>query len=171
MISLLTPAGTRSDWKNDVTESTDAQFRDACADRFLSIPEDNPVRRAISCGLNSLTIAQCLPTAGPSSHRVEPLRWRRYVPPKRRLTPHIHGAKSGKTAFFIVTTVKVSNLIRYLPGRGLTKLENHCSNAYRHYGLPAQVWTVQANPTVRLSACMAPNLQEGGRQHLPPKGQ
>jgi hypothetical protein len=37
-------------------------------------------------------------------------RWRRYVPPKRRLTPHLHGATSKKTAFFIVTAVKTSNL-------------------------------------------------------------
>jgi hypothetical protein len=34
----------------------------------------------------------------------------RFVPPQRRLTPHIHGAKSQKTAFFIVTAVKASNL-------------------------------------------------------------
>jgi hypothetical protein len=30
----------------------------------------------------------------------------RYVPPKRRLTPHLHGA------FFIVTAVKTSNLTK-----------------------------------------------------------
>jgi hypothetical protein len=34
-----------------------AQLRDACAGPVLSTPEDNPVRRAISCGLNSLTVA------------------------------------------------------------------------------------------------------------------
>jgi hypothetical protein len=39
-----------------------------------------------------------------------PWRWRRYVPPKRRLTQYVHGAKSQKTAFFIVTTMKTSNL-------------------------------------------------------------
>jgi hypothetical protein len=33
-----------------------------------------------------------------------------YVPPKRRLTPHLHGATSQKTAFFIVTAVKTLNL-------------------------------------------------------------
>jgi hypothetical protein len=27
---------------------------------------------------------------------------RRYVPPKRRLTPHLHGATSQKNAFFIL---------------------------------------------------------------------
>jgi Tfp pilus assembly protein PilN len=31
-----------------------------------------------------------------------PWRWRRYVPPKRRLTPLLHGATSHKTAFFIL---------------------------------------------------------------------
>jgi hypothetical protein len=29
-----------------------------------------------------------------------PWRWRRYVPPKRRLTAFLHGATSQKTAFF-----------------------------------------------------------------------
>jgi hypothetical protein len=29
-----------------------------------------------------------------------PWRWRRYVPPKRRLTPLLHGATSQMTAFF-----------------------------------------------------------------------
>jgi predicted small secreted protein len=37
-------------------------------------------------------------------------RWRRYVAPKRRLTPHLHSATSQKTALFIVTAVKTSNL-------------------------------------------------------------
>jgi hypothetical protein len=32
------------------------------------------------------------------------------VPPKRRLTPLLHGATSQKNAFFIVTAVKTSNL-------------------------------------------------------------
>jgi hypothetical protein len=35
------------------------------------------------------------------------------VPPKRRLTPFLHGAASQKTAFFIVTAVKTSNLTKY----------------------------------------------------------
>jgi hypothetical protein len=51
------PARTHSDWKNDLHECTHAQFRDACAGRVLSTPEDSPVRQAISCGLNSLTVA------------------------------------------------------------------------------------------------------------------
>jgi hypothetical protein len=38
-----------------------------------------------------------------------PWRWRRYVPPKRRLTQDLHSATSKKTAFFIVTAVKASN--------------------------------------------------------------
>jgi hypothetical protein len=39
-----------------------------------------------------------------------PLRWRRYVPPKRLLTQYLHGATSQKTAFFIVTAMKNSDL-------------------------------------------------------------
>jgi hypothetical protein len=36
---------------------------------------------------------------------------RRYVPPKRRFTQDLYGATSQKTAFFIVTAVKTSNLL------------------------------------------------------------
>jgi hypothetical protein len=32
---------------------------------------------------------------------------------KSRLTPYLHGATSQKTAFFIVTAVKTSNLIHF----------------------------------------------------------
>jgi hypothetical protein len=35
-------------------------------------------------------------------------------PPKRRLTQYLHGATSQKTAFFIVTAVKTSNLANYI---------------------------------------------------------
>jgi hypothetical protein len=35
------------------------------------------------------------------------------VPPKRRLTQDLQGATSQKTAFFIVTAVKISNLKNY----------------------------------------------------------
>jgi hypothetical protein len=34
----------------------------------------------------------------------------RYVPPKRRFTQDLHDATSQKTAFFIVTAVKTSNV-------------------------------------------------------------
>jgi hypothetical protein len=43
-----------------------------------------------------------------------PWRCRRYLPPKRRLTKYLHGATSQKTAFFIVTAVKTSNLTRII---------------------------------------------------------
>jgi hypothetical protein len=49
-------------------------------------------------------------TLAPGSRIFLPWRWRRYVPPKRRFTQDLHGATSKKTAFFIVTTVKTSNL-------------------------------------------------------------
>jgi hypothetical protein len=39
-----------------------------------------------------------------------PRRWRRYGPPTRRFTQDLGGATSQKTAFFIVTAVKTSNL-------------------------------------------------------------
>jgi hypothetical protein len=40
-----------------------------------------------------------------------PWRWKRYFPPKRRFTQDLHGATSQKTAFFIVTAVKTSDLL------------------------------------------------------------
>jgi hypothetical protein len=39
-----------------------------------------------------------------------PWKWRRYVPPKRRFQPHLHGTRSQKTIFFIDIAVKTSNL-------------------------------------------------------------
>jgi hypothetical protein len=39
-----------------------------------------------------------------------PLRWRLYVPPKRRFAQDLHGATSQEMAFFIVTVLKTSNL-------------------------------------------------------------
>jgi hypothetical protein len=38
------------------------------------------------------------------------LWWKRYVPPTRRFLQEVHGVTSQKTPFFIVTTVKTSNL-------------------------------------------------------------
>jgi hypothetical protein len=43
-----------------------------------------------------------------------PWRWRRYDPPKRRFNRLLlHGATPQKTAFFIVTAVKTSNLTKW----------------------------------------------------------
>jgi hypothetical protein len=39
-----------------------------------------------------------------------PWRWRRYVPPRRRLTHDLHSATSQKTTLFIFTSVKTSDL-------------------------------------------------------------
>jgi hypothetical protein len=49
-------------------------------------------------------------TLVPRSRIFLPWRLRRYVPPKRRFTHHLHGATSQKTAFFIFTAVKTSNI-------------------------------------------------------------
>jgi hypothetical protein len=46
----------------------------------------------------------------PLSRIFLPWRWRRYVLPTRLFTQDPHGATSQKTAFFIVTAVKTSNL-------------------------------------------------------------
>jgi hypothetical protein len=53
-------------------------------------------------------------TLVPRSRIFLPWRWRRYVPPKRRFKQDLHGATSQKTAFFIVTAVKISNLTTML---------------------------------------------------------
>jgi hypothetical protein len=49
-------------------------------------------------------------TLVPRSRIFLPWRWRRYVPPKCRFTHDLHSDTSQKTAFFIVTAVKTSNL-------------------------------------------------------------
>jgi hypothetical protein len=49
-------------------------------------------------------------TAGSSLADFLPWKWRRYLPPKRLFTQDLHGAKSQRAAFFIVTPVKTSNL-------------------------------------------------------------
>jgi hypothetical protein len=50
----------------------------------------------------------------PSSGQKNPqARNQRYVPPKRRFTQDLHGTTSQKTAFFVVTAVKTTNLTRY----------------------------------------------------------
>jgi hypothetical protein len=49
-------------------------------------------------------------TLVPRSRIFLPWRWRRYVPPKRRLTQDLHSATFQKTTFFIVTAVTTSNL-------------------------------------------------------------
>jgi hypothetical protein len=60
--------------------------------------------------LAAATVCSYLLTLVPRSWIFLPWSWRRYVPPKRRLTQDLHGATSQKTAFFIVTAVKTSNL-------------------------------------------------------------
>jgi hypothetical protein len=40
-----------------------------------------------------------------------PWRWRRYTPPKRRLTKYLHGATSQKTAFFMYALVHICKLL------------------------------------------------------------
>jgi hypothetical protein len=54
--------------------------------------------------------ASHLLTLAPRSRILLPWRWRRYVPPKCRLTQDLHSATPQKTIFFIVTAVKASNL-------------------------------------------------------------
>jgi hypothetical protein len=50
----------------------------------------------------------------PRSRTFLPWRWGRYFPPKSRFTQDLHGIISQKTAFFLVTAVKTSNLIRII---------------------------------------------------------
>jgi hypothetical protein len=54
-------------------------------------------------------------TLVPLSRIYLPWRWRRYVPPKHRLTQDLHGATSQKMAFFIVTAVRNLNSYKSHP--------------------------------------------------------
>jgi hypothetical protein len=59
---------------------------------------------------NAVYCEECLvqpsTDAIPRSQIFLPWRWRRYVPPTRRLTQYLHSTTSQKTTFFIVTVVK-----------------------------------------------------------------
>jgi hypothetical protein len=75
-------------------------------------------------------------TPVPRSRIFLPWRWRRYVPPKRRFTEDLHGSTSQKTAFFVVTAVKTSNLTeediflsRYEPSICPVRLKNTVKNS------------------------------------------
>jgi hypothetical protein len=59
----------------------------------------------LTCG----SVCSHLLTLVPCSRIFLSWRWRRYVPPKRRLTQDLHSATFQKTTFFIVTAVKASN--------------------------------------------------------------
>jgi hypothetical protein len=51
---------------------------------------------------------------------IRPWRWRRYVPPKRRLTfNRLHGVISQKTELFITTGVRTTNTA--MEGMGMIK--------------------------------------------------
>jgi hypothetical protein len=56
------------------------------------------------------TFQQIITSAATFSRWFLPWRWRRYFRPKHRLTQDLRGVTSQKTAFFIVTAVKTSNL-------------------------------------------------------------
>jgi hypothetical protein len=46
---------------------------------------------------------------------IQPWKWRRYIPPKRRLTLNgLHGVISQKMVLFITTAVRTSNLLRLI---------------------------------------------------------
>jgi hypothetical protein len=56
------------------------------------------------------SVCSHLLTLVPRSRIFQPWRWRRYVPPKRLFTQDLHRATYQKTAFLIITAVKLSNL-------------------------------------------------------------
>jgi hypothetical protein len=56
------------------------------------------------------SVCSHLLTLVPRSRIFLPWRWRRYVPPKCRFKQDLHGVTSQRTAFFIATAMKTSNL-------------------------------------------------------------
>jgi hypothetical protein len=76
---------------------------------------------------------------------------RRYFPPKRRFTQDLHGVTSQKTAFFIVTAVKTSNLTwSYRISTQIWILRKHVSNTVK---LSINFWHTlfETYPTQNLS--------------------
>jgi hypothetical protein len=62
-------------------------------------------------GIRSSETLQSSTHASSSLADFLPSIWRWYFPPKRRFTQDLHDSKSQKTAFFIDTAVKTSNII------------------------------------------------------------
>jgi hypothetical protein len=81
----------------------------------LTLPPETKKDSCNICFVTSIyfdygPVCSHLLTLVPRSRIFLPWRWRQYVPPKRRFTQYPHGATSQKTAFFIVTAMKISNL-------------------------------------------------------------
>jgi hypothetical protein len=69
-------------------------------------------RRMSSCGMwRCVDLVNRRFGGGSSLVDFSTLKMERFVPPIRRLTQDVHSATSQKTAFFVVTAVKTSNLI------------------------------------------------------------
>jgi hypothetical protein len=64
----------------------------------------------------------------PHSQILLPWRWRRYDPPKRQFTQELHGATTQKTALFIVTAMKTSNLTNWKKFHPVQPFSNHWRN-------------------------------------------
>jgi hypothetical protein len=93
---------TRENIKNassGMWRRVDIVWTDISEERIASIFR---VEKSASCS-HMLTLV-------PGSRIFLPSRWRRYVPPKRRFTQDLHGATFQKTAFFVDTAVKTSNV-------------------------------------------------------------
>jgi hypothetical protein len=83
-------------------------------------------------GLANYPACHCLLASFLLNLFLRPWRWRRYVPPKRRLTLNgLHGVISQKTIFFITTAVKTSDPMTCLYFE------------YSFYPLPFSFWVHQ----------------------------
>jgi hypothetical protein len=82
----------------------DLVWTDASEERIASIFR---IEKSAAVSIHLLTLV-------PSSRIFLFWRWRRYLPPELRFTEDLHGATSQKTAFFIVTAVKISKLTKKL---------------------------------------------------------
>jgi hypothetical protein len=56
------------------------------------------------------------------SRIIPPWRWRRYIPPKRRLTQVLHSATSQKTTFFKMEIIALHNTVHKTTSRLLSRL-------------------------------------------------
>jgi hypothetical protein len=81
-------------------------------------PQTSHTWRMSSSGMWRCIVCSHLLTLVPRSHIFLPWRWRRFVPPIRRLPQDLPRATSQKMTFFIVTAVKTAILhpIHLQPG-------------------------------------------------------
>jgi hypothetical protein len=163
---LTVKKGHVTECYSELQISTDFCNRSTSAHMFCIRSRERTRAGIGSCRVFSTgdTVCSHLLTFFPRSRIFLPWRWRRYVPPKRRITQNLHGITSQKTVFFIVTAVKNSNLSSKLKKKMLKDLTH---NTYK-FSIPIICWVVWGKEMFciqRSSNCNTPYAGPNGKEN------